>query len=750
MTASEPAAILACAVKEAPWQAALSEVRAGSAAAVLALLTAWRVGAKERSQKAAEALHAAAASGQNGAIAALIDSLEVPIDASDADEGCTALHHAVLHNQVATARYLIKELGATVDAKKNYGHTPLHLAAFGGRGAMVRLLTSEFGALVDAEDSEGRTALLLAAEKGHAHVVRFLVKECGVSANCANKNSVDSLSKYSPLETTPLSVAAFNGRLDTVRVLVKECGANVDARDDEGRTPFFYAAFDGHADVVRFLGKECGATVGVVVADSRVTPLMVAALNGHLDTVRLLAQEFGASVEARDADGQVPLFYAAYNGHVDIIRFLVKECGAIVNNTAGKRLSPRGATSVIAAAFNGHLDAIRVLVREYGAAVDARDGGGRTALYHAAEKGHTDVARFLVKECGAAIDTGEKNCHVYLSVSVLNDHLDTIRVLVKECGASVHLPDKLGGTPLHYAASRGSLDIVRFLVENGAFVGAVDFDGQTPLRRAAANGHKEVVRFLLEVSQAPESVAAAAAANAELRISASLRAPPDVASMLFAKKVSTLRDAHGRTFLRSSNGSKEFLIGSSRCSTSRLSLSMTVGGKGAAIISKRVKGTSDRDATARAARTNQCAVALPASQETHSCLTEPGDPSTDAPSPPPSQKINQTSCNTEVIENTAADCSIAPAPAVSNGECDSAANSRKTPSSPGATSSPSSQTISEETSASLSQELQGCPLPQADAARTSLVAIVQGGMEGPLTAEAMAVWSAVRRHKPGV
>ena len=53
--------ILTCDVEEASWKAALTEVKAGSAKAALALLQAPGVSAEERDRKAAEALHAAAA-----------------------------------------------------------------------------------------------------------------------------------------------------------------------------------------------------------------------------------------------------------------------------------------------------------------------------------------------------------------------------------------------------------------------------------------------------------------------------------------------------------------------------------------------------------------------------------------------------------------------------------------------------------------------------------------------------------------
>lgn len=56
------------------------------------------------------------------------------------------------------------------------------------------------------------------------------------------------------------------------------------------------------------------------------------------------------------------------------------------------------------------------------------------------------------------------------------------------------------GSWLHVAASRGRLEIVRWLVDMGADVNlrAGTFDG-APINLAAANGHEDIVRLLLEV-----------------------------------------------------------------------------------------------------------------------------------------------------------------------------------------------------------------------------------------------------------
>jgi uncharacterized protein len=72
-------------------------------------------------------------------------------------------------------------------------------------------------------------------------------------------------------------------------------------------------------------------------------------------------------------------------------------------------------------------------------------------------------------------------------------------------GMDVNAPvGREGRSLLHYACRYGNLDIAKLLVENGAFVDAVDADGRTPLLLAAAYWQEECVWFLIQARSSLE------------------------------------------------------------------------------------------------------------------------------------------------------------------------------------------------------------------------------------------------------
>ena len=81
-----------------------------------------------------------------------------------------------------------------------------------------------------------------------------------------------------------------------------------------------------------------------------------------------------------------------------------------------------------------------------------------------------------------------------LNVAANGGHFNLVKFLVKDCDFDINVKDKDGWTPLHFAAAIGSLDIVKFLVNNEAKINHSDAPA---LILAVRGGHFDVVKYLV-------------------------------------------------------------------------------------------------------------------------------------------------------------------------------------------------------------------------------------------------------------
>ena len=79
----------------------------------------------------------------------------------------------------------------------------------------------------------------------------------------------------------------------------------------------------------------------------------------------------------------------------------------------------------------------------------------------------------------------------------LQGHIEIVQFLVQN-GANIEALGTWDETPLHLAAENGHLETAKFLIQNGANVDAIMGWKRTPLHFAAENGHQETVKFLIQ------------------------------------------------------------------------------------------------------------------------------------------------------------------------------------------------------------------------------------------------------------
>lgn len=130
---------------------------------------------------------------------------------------------------------------------------------------------------------------------------------------------------------------------------------------------------------------------------------------------------------------------------------------------------------------------------------NAADSQGRTALTLAIREESTKVTNALLAWPGIDINRANKLGETPLMMAIISEQRPLAQQLLAR-GAEVN---KTGWTPLHYAATRGDVAMLRTLLERHAYIDAQSPNGSTPLMMAAQYGGDAATRLLLEEGADP-------------------------------------------------------------------------------------------------------------------------------------------------------------------------------------------------------------------------------------------------------
>ncbi len=385
---------------------------------------------------------------------------------------------------------------------------PLIDAVKAGDLARVQALLTE-GANVNDAEPDGTTPLHWAAHGRQVQLTRLLL-EAGAVANVGNRYGV-----------RPLSLAAVNGDAAVIEALL-EAGANPNSSLMEGETVLMTAARSGSVEAVELL-LDAGAHVNAQESWKGQTALMWAAAEGHAAVIPTLIAH-GADPGLRSKRGFTALLFAARDGQTDVVQTLL-EAGANLDEqlsinstlTAGgveqRRSSDAGLNAFLLAAGNAHFELAAYLL-------------DRGADPNAAPRGWTALHQLSwVRKAGIAgsNDPAPRGSGAMTS-------LDFARKLIAE-GADLNARvtttppagitglNFIGGTPILLAARTADVEYMRLLAELGADHLLTNEDGSTTLMVAAGLGTSapgedpgteaevlEAVRFALDLGSDIDAV----------------------------------------------------------------------------------------------------------------------------------------------------------------------------------------------------------------------------------------------------
>jgi len=283
-----------------------------------------------------------------------------------------------------------------------------------------------------------------------------------------------------------------------------------------GMTALLHAAREGNIEAAVAL-LDGGARIDQVSGDGT-SPLLIATLNGEFDLAMVLLERGANPNLAAFTDGVAPLFAVFETqwapksnypqprsqdhqkaGYLDVLRTLLA-AGADPNvrlrthlwyweyglNKMGIDLT--GATPFWRAAFAQDVEAMKLLAA-HGADPNVPTKWPEVGMReHRQQDGrqqedsalpYIPEGAFNAYPIHAAAGGGYLGLGAFSVRNVPDQFLPAVKYLVEELGADVNLADSWGYRPLHYAASRGDNELIRYLVSKGADVRALTRLGQS-------------------------------------------------------------------------------------------------------------------------------------------------------------------------------------------------------------------------------------------------------------------------------
>ncbi|RDC56168.1 ankyrin repeat domain-containing protein [Pedobacter chinensis] len=288
--------------------------------------------------------------------------------------------------------------------------------------------------------------------------ILFLLAQPG---NDVNKLTHDS--------RTYLFWAASKGNIPVMEYLLKN-GAKVNIQDSHGYSPLTFAAVGGQTDTkVYDLLIQKGTDLKKDLNHDGANALLIAIPNDKDFALTNYFVSKGLSLNSTDAAGNTAFNYVARSGNIDLMNKLIAK-GVKYNDNAVIMAAQGGRGTANGLAVFQYLEGLKLKPTAVGS-------NGENALFYIARKPKQEevINYFLSK--GVDVNQPDKEGNTaFIAAAGSNRDLGTLELLSKNV-KNINQANAKGVSALAMAVRGNSAEIVKFLLDKGADINAVDKDG---------------------------------------------------------------------------------------------------------------------------------------------------------------------------------------------------------------------------------------------------------------------------------
>ena len=367
-------------------------------------------------------------------------------------------------------------------------------------------------------DSSLNTPLHLAAQHDSLSVVQYLLEERKCDANPKND-----------MRNTPLLEASYASQLNVVKYLLENgYSCNPKAYGSNGYNCLHAACHKGHLDMIQYLIEVCQMDPRGSISNanyySTTNSLHIVSQYGHISVVEYLIEKRNMNPNIPDENGNTPLHLPVIHNHIHVVTFLARSLKYGVHiipqslldqvkdsevrdyiNESNKIIETSSSTNPLLYSLTRSGD-LNTLKRQTKKALQSCEHVfGRRLIHVAAVFGHLDIIKIFIEQNVFKADLEDDYQVTPLHLAASTGSVDIFKYLVKECkcdpNCKVSNEQDIysgGGTPLHFAAIHGHLSVVKHILESdyGIDADVETYIGTTPLQCAAMKGHLDILKFL--------------------------------------------------------------------------------------------------------------------------------------------------------------------------------------------------------------------------------------------------------------